>query len=84
VVGQGTSGGVIVDERVVDQPLDGAAVGSGRVEGVPGRQQVGVVLVQAIFEPAERTLAWMARVRLPPARWSLTSSAKSAMSWYHT
>ena len=49
--------GVVIDERVVDQPLDCAAFGSGGAERVPCGQQVRVVLVQAVFEPAERALA---------------------------
>jgi hypothetical protein len=56
-VGEGTRGGVVIDEGVVNQPLDGAPLGSGGAKGVPGRQQMRVVLMQAIFEPAERTLA---------------------------
>ncbi len=50
-------GGLVVDERVVDQPLDSAAFGSGGAEGVPYRQQLRIVLVQPVLEPAERALA---------------------------
>lgn len=57
VVGQETRGTVVVDERVVGEPLDCAALGARVTEGVPHRQQVRMILVQLVFEPAERAVA---------------------------
>jgi hypothetical protein len=55
VVGQESVGGLGVDERVVHQPLDRSALGSGVAEGVPDRQQMRVLLVQFVLEPAKRS-----------------------------
>lgn len=52
VAGQEAVGGLIVDERVVGQPLDRAAGGTGVEEGVPRREQAGMLLVEMIFEPS--------------------------------
>ena len=51
VVGEVLGGGV-VDELVVDKP-DGAPVGAVVAEGVPGVEQVRVLIVQLVFEPAK-------------------------------
>ena len=51
--GQQPSGRLVVNERVVGQPLDGTAPGAGIAEGLPPRQQVRMLLVELIFEPAE-------------------------------
>jgi hypothetical protein len=45
VVVEKPGGCVVVDERVVDEPVDRAALGAGLVEGVPGGQQVRMFLV---------------------------------------
>lgn len=45
------------DERVVGEPLDRAAMGTGGAEGVPRRQQLRKLLVQLGFEPAEGAFA---------------------------
>src|SRR5450755_1353448 len=52
-----TGGRVVIDQRVVGEPLDRAAVGPGVAEGVPRRQQLRGLLLQLGFEPAEGTLA---------------------------
>jgi hypothetical protein len=41
VAGQEAVGDLIVDERIVGQPLDRTAGGTGIEEGVPRRQQAG-------------------------------------------
>jgi hypothetical protein len=46
-------GGGVVDERVVGEPLNGSTVGTGVAEGVPGRQQAWILLVQFVLEPAK-------------------------------
>src|ERR1035441_1269888 len=82
VLGEETRGRVVVDERLVSEPLDSSAAGTGVAEGIPRGQQVRVLLVQFVFEPAEGALALDSPRQPPPARSSLTCSAKSAMSWY--
>jgi len=57
VADQETVGGLIVDERVVGQPLDRSAGAPGIEEGVPRREQAGMLLAELIFEPAEGSLA---------------------------
>src|ERR1035441_4274800 len=44
-------GSLVVDERVADEPLDGAALGAGIAEDVPRRQQVRMLLVELVLEP---------------------------------
>jgi hypothetical protein len=53
VGGQVPGGCLVVDEGVVEEPFDGAALGVGVAVGVPGWQQVGVLLVEFVPEPAE-------------------------------
>ena len=55
-----------IDERTIGQPLHGAAPGAGIPEGVPGRQQVRVLLMELIFEPAEGPLALDSPRQPPP------------------
>lgn len=50
-------GCVVVDERVVDEPVDRAALGAGLAEGVPRGQQVRILLVQHVFETTKGALA---------------------------
>jgi len=38
----------LVDDVVVDEPFHGAALGAGVAEGVPGRQQFRVFLVEFV------------------------------------
>jgi hypothetical protein len=83
VAGQEAVGGLVIDKRVVSQPLHGAPRGAGIAKGVPNRQQVRMLLVELVFEPRKAPLPWMARASLRPARSSVIASAKSAMSWYH-
>jgi len=40
---------VVVDQVVVAQPFDGAGGGPGVPEGIPGRQQVGILLVEFVL-----------------------------------
>jgi hypothetical protein len=49
--------GVVINEGVISQPLHGPALGPGVPEGVPGGQQVGMLFVELVFEPAEGSLA---------------------------
>lgn len=51
---------------IVGEPLDGAPVGAGIAERVPRGQQVRVLLVQFVFEPAEGA----ARGDLTNAQWA--------------
>jgi hypothetical protein len=59
-------GRVVVDERVVGEPLNRAAAGTGIAEGVPRRQQLRGLLLQLGFEPAEGTLALDGARQSPP------------------
>ena len=76
--------GVLIDEPVVEQPLDGAALGAVVAEGVPDREQLGVLLVKLVLEPAEGAPALDGAAEAVGARSSLIWSANSAMSWYQT
>jgi hypothetical protein len=58
VVVEKPGGCVVVDERVVDEPVDRAALGAGLAEGVPRRQQVRMLLVQHVFETPKGALAY--------------------------
>jgi len=82
VAGQEAVCGLIVDERIVGQPLDRTAGGTGIEEGVPRRQQAGMLLVELIFEPAEGSLALGGQghgtVRGPVA---LARRASRAVAW---
>src|SRR4051812_19894999 len=51
------AGLLVVNERVVRQALDGAPPGTGIAKGVPRRQQVRVLLVELVLEPAKGPLA---------------------------
>jgi hypothetical protein len=57
VAGQELGSCLIADERVIGQPLDGTAPGADIAERVPRRQQVRILLVEFVFEPAEGSLA---------------------------
>jgi hypothetical protein len=50
-------GRILVYERVIDEPLDRAAVSTGIAEGIPRRQQFRVLLMQFGSEPAKGALA---------------------------
>ena len=82
--GQKAAGSIVIDERIVGQPLDGTALGANIAERVPRRQQIRILLVELVPEPAEGAFAWMDRASLRPARSSVMVPAKSAMSWYQT
>src|ERR1039457_4879707 len=66
VLGEETRGRVVVDERLVSEPLDSSAAGTGVAEGIPRGQQVRVLLVQFVFEPAEGALALDSPRQPPP------------------
>ena len=55
MVGRELLRGVLVDESLVQEPLDGAALGSRITEGVPRRDQLGEALVELVLEPTERS-----------------------------
>ena len=59
---------VVINEGVISQPLHGSAPGPGVPEGIPGGQQVGMLLVELVFEPAEGSLA-LDSARQPAPGW---------------
>src|SRR5262245_65413530 len=48
---------VVINERVISEPLHGPAPGTGVPEGVPRWQQIRILLVELVLEPAEGSLA---------------------------
>lgn len=48
-------GGTVVNQVLVQEPLDGASLGSHITQGMPCRDQLGMVLVQLVPEPSERS-----------------------------
>jgi hypothetical protein len=57
VVVEKPGGCVVVDERVVDQPVNRAALSAGLAKGVPRRQQVRMFLVKYVLETTKGALA---------------------------
>ena len=57
MVGQEAAGSVVIDERVVGQPLDRPALGAGIAERVPRWQQIRILLVEFVLEAAEGAFA---------------------------
>jgi len=55
VVGRELLSGVLVDEALIQKPIDGAVLGSKVTEGVPRRDQLGMVLIELVLEPAKRS-----------------------------
>ena len=55
VVGRELLCGCCVDESLVKQPLDGPALSSSITQGVPRRNQVGVVFIDLVLESSERS-----------------------------
>ena len=55
VVGRELLGGAVVDESLVKQPLDGPALGSNITQGMPRRNQFGVVFIELVLESSERS-----------------------------
>src|SRR5215469_44149 len=51
------SAGVVIDQPLVEEPLDGAALRPRIPKRLPGRHQVGVLLVQLVLEPSEGAAA---------------------------
>ena len=47
----------MVDEGVAGEPFDGPAPGAGTAEPIPRGEEVGVFLMQFVFEPAEGAFA---------------------------
>ena len=72
--------GTIVDEFLVEKALHGPALSPDITQGMPRRDQFGVVLVELVLESPERPRPCKDWVRCRPASRSLTPSAKSAMS----
>jgi len=81
---QKAAGSIVVDERIVGQLLDGAALGADIAERVPRWQQVRILIVELVLEAAKGAFALDDPCRLRPACSSVMMSAKSAMSWYQT
>lgn len=52
VLGRELLGGVLVYETLVEEPIDGAALGSHVTEGVPRRDQLGKAVMEPVLEPA--------------------------------
>ena len=57
MVGQEAISGVAVDQRVIGEPLDGAALGAGAAEGIPDWYQVRILAVELVLGPGEGSLA---------------------------
>ena len=55
VVGRELLCGCCVDESLVKQPLDGPLLSSSITQGVPRRNQVGVVFIDLVLESSERS-----------------------------
>lgn len=55
VVGRELLRGGVVDESLVKQPLDGPPLGSNVTQGVPRRDQVGVVFIDLVLESSEHS-----------------------------
>ena len=84
MAGQEAAGGIVIDERIVGQPLDGPALGAGVAECVPRWQQVRILLVELVFEAAEGAFALDGPCQPAPGTFIGKVPAKSAMSWYQT
>ena len=54
---QEAAGGIVIDERVAGQPLDGPAPGADIAERVPRWQQAWMLIVELVLEAAEGTFA---------------------------
>ena len=72
---------ILVDELMVRQPVDGAALGANVTRRVPVRDEIGEALVDLVLEPAEGSspVKRGGQTSSRPPR-SLMPSAKSAMS----
>jgi hypothetical protein len=55
VVGHELLRSAFVDESLVEQPLDGPALGSNITQGVPRRNQLGVSLIDLVLESSKRS-----------------------------
>jgi hypothetical protein len=55
VVGRELSRGAAMDEPLVEQPLDGPALGSNITQGVPRRNQLGLAFIDLVLESSERS-----------------------------
>lgn len=49
MIGRELVRGAVVDESLLKQPLDGPALGSNITQGLPRRNQFGVVLVELVL-----------------------------------
>ena len=52
MAGQEAAGSIVIDERIVGQPLDGPPLGAYITERVPRWQQVRMLLVELVLEAA--------------------------------
>ena len=52
-----------LDESLVHQPLDSPDSGPGVTHPLPGRDQVGLMVVQLVLEPPERSLPLQRRAQ---------------------
>lgn len=76
--------GLLVDEPLVKQPLNRPALGANIPQGVPRRDQLGVVFIYLALESSEGSPSLQRPCQLSASGRSLMPSAKSAMSWYQT
>jgi hypothetical protein len=67
------------DEFLVEEPADGAASGTGVAQGLPGRDELSI-LVEQVLEPTERASPLQGPAQSSPIARSLTRSAKSTIS----
>ncbi len=84
VVGCELVSSVVVDEAMVQEPFDGAALGSNVTQRVPGRDELWVVLIELVLETTERSTPLKRPGQASAGRIVADASAKSAMSWYQT
>ncbi len=84
MAGQEAAGCIVIDERIVGQPLDGPPLGAYMRNAYHAGSRSGYSSWSSSLKRRKAPLPWMARVSLRPARSSATVSAKSAMSWYQT
>ncbi len=80
MVGRELLRGAVVDESLVQQPLDGPTLGSNITQGVPRRNQFGVVFIDLVLESSERSPPLQRLGQLSAGRAVADVSAKSAMS----
>src|SRR3954452_11548071 len=82
VVGGELSRRPVVDESLIEQPLDGPSLGSHIPRGLPGQDQRRVVFTGPVPEASERATALQSRLQALAGHVVAVASVKSTMSWY--